>query len=972
MNKHVMDELMSKMHQMVADAEKETIVPEVGSVVKSRDVRADKIVYKHVPVTSGVVKGKRIKWGKRGDKDVAVFKDESFEIPMGNAWYQASLDGLVTPVIMEVSDPEIRTMVLHNAMDQIRDGSKMKFGRIKVLITKKADSSKMVGFYGFRSEIRKIIGVDPSFKIPVSKATLPTFSQEMLELRSSTIDTFRFRVVDPKIHHSGINTVDGVWYIDNVKFFYEEYLSLKDIDGGKKAKQIPLRTAQPRTYGTVAISKSNCVMDTFANNAWVFCEDNGLELGDCHGAIDIEILKANVIGGKVRYHHGDVWELPVREFRICNIDSPDGVSRVGVQLGCCDEEFATKLLEEDRLLHGEPGIASKGKMFKDFCLGKVDAVAEGINATYSQAGSHLLEIKSLLFAIPKDGNKRVVKQDDPNAQWYTPEYESLHNQLNGRRMAYYFNHALKVRTSISNHKFVPHPSMLLDKLEKAWFDRTGAVVNYVIAPDDPKFIEQMDEFTYFNVGRAPQQYQGSIQEALPLRRDRNGDFILNPERIRNREGILVKEGMGLMVSYDLLVTCLNGDYDGDIATEVFSNVAAAPMWRPELRKDLFQTVISEPDAEVKYIESDEDYVEEQKRDYKNIIWSQVAIGMFDNFARKLYALRRITSGREVLINGTKRIGKPIPIEIGKMISERREDTIKAKKHDIDVEHIKNVIEDFTRWYAPNGKLPKADSLPSSFLLLHNSLGLIGHEIAEMGKGAALIKRLVNLVHRANHVEGIHELDCYKSMWRSLDGLKVEKNNHDSQYWRDAFYKLWMQKDQLFEGVTFTKTTVGKIEWFAGYLNGTGELFNDTKVIGEDEQGREIRSNLHHDIVARWEGELQKKVKFSGYRFWAGYLASEPDLEKQNELYSKLFDRIRDAIVGWIEAMSKDKPESGDVYMKLLTICLGVEGFGIGFERETQRSYSRPGYSFWLMPTHVLKWVAEKVHTDNPYIQKFGK
>lgn len=943
------DKLLSEMTKELP------IVEEVKPKKEEKRMRTKmpKIVFQHVPTTVMEVKGVRIAWGKHGEDNISVLRNATFEIPDGNIWAKAVHEGLVTPVIMEINDPEIRTEVLTHAVETLKIKTVERYGEAKILIGKKADSSKALFFLGFKRDIVSILGIDPSYKTPISKVTLPTFSNQILKLVSSDLEEINLRVVDPKIHHGGYNTNDGSCYVDGIRFYYWSYVSEKAMrDYGKKPEFLMLKDAQLRF--TTTISKECASLDTFAGKAKEFCEANGLTLGNCHGAIDVECLKGNVIGTKVKYRHGDIISVPVEDFRIINISSPDGSSRCGVQLACCDNTASALLLEEARPLHKEPGIAEKGLIFKEACAGKATALAEIIKATYSFHDSFSQEIKTLLFAIPKDSNRKVVDCESPEADWYAPEFESLHNQLNGRRMAYYFNHLLKVSTSNTNHYFAAHPSVILDRYEENYRLAEGKVVNYAIAPDDKKFIEQLVTFKYAAIGRAPQQYDGSIQEVLYIREDENGDVILDPDRLRNKEGKLITCGGNITVSYGF-VTCLNGDFDGDIATEIFSNVAQFPMWRPDETKDIWSDVEPEEEKEVSYITDIDKYIEEQKRDYKNIIWSQVAIGMFDNYARLLYTMRRITTGKKLKISGKDRVGQPIPTIIGRKISELREDTIKAKKWDIDVAHIQNIMEDLTRWYAPNGQLPKGDKRPASFLLLHNSLG------AEKGlSGTAMIKRLISLIERINTNNEIHELDCYKSLWKSLKGLKVHKNHSDSQYWRNAIFKLLANYNNLFDGVTITPNTKAKIDWFATYLTGTGELN------GVDKDG----NSYEDDLVTRFDKEINKEVKFSGYRFWSSLLMSEPDDAKREELYKSLSNRVQQARTAFIEEMAGDDNDKRSVISKLLTLAIGNISFGMGINRRTQESYSLPGYTFWSMPMEDLVWIVEQIHPNNPFIEKY--
>jgi hypothetical protein len=319
-------------------------------------------------------------------------------------------------------------------------------------------------------------------------------------------------------------------------------------------------------------------------------------------------------------------------------------------------------------------------------------------------------------------------------------------------------------------------------------------------------------------------------------------------------------------------------------------------------------------------------------------------------------MRHITTGKEIMVQGVKRVGKPIPISIGRTISEMREETIKAKKHDVDVDHIQNVIEDFTRWYAPNGYLPSGNLRPASYQLLHNKLGLApGGMVGRGGTGTVLMKRLITLVERV-HNEGIHELDCYKSMFNGLKGIKVYKNNNDSEYWRKALYKLWNEKEKLFNAKINDKT-VNKVKTIANIITGDGKL-----------QGNEFGD----DLDARFQAELDHEVRFSGYRFWAAEFANIADEDEQNEKYAKLFDRIDEGIEEWLDRMAQEDEERRDVYTKLLAIYIGSTSFGVGIRREDGTSYSLPGYAFWTMPKEVLVWIASKVHPDNPYIEKYSK
>ena len=927
--------------------------PKEEKAMKTTRPATPKIIFRHVPTQTVKVKGIRILWGQSGEDNISILRNDTFDIPTGNIWADAAIAGTLTPVAMDINDPAIRTDVLQHAMETLRVKTLEKYGESKILIGKKADSSKAIFFLGFLKDITDILGVNPSYKTPISKVTLPTFSNRILEVVSSDIQEIKLRIVDPKIHHGGHNTNDGSCYIDNVRAYYQSYVSTVAKEKfGKKSELLILRDAQLRF--TCTISKLCASMDTFAGKAKEFCEANGLTLDGCHGAIDVECLKGNIDGVNVKYRHGDILTVPIEDFRVINISSPEGSSRCGVQLTCSDDTAAALLLDEARPEHKELGLAEKGRIFKEACAGKATALAEIIKATYSFHDSFMQEVKTLLFAIPKDSNRKVVDCNSEEADWYAPEFQSNHHQLNGRRLAYIQGHLYKTKTSNTNHYFAAHPSALLDRYEEEYFAKTGKVVNYAIAPFDQDFKKQADEFFYAAIGRAPQQYQGSIQEVLYLREDVDGNVILNPEMLRNKEGNLMMRGGSITVSYGF-VSCLQGDFDGDIATEIFSNVAQFPMWRPEEKKDIWSKVNPEEEKPVSYITDIEKYIEEQKRDYKNIIWSQVAIGMFDNFARLLYTMRRETKGKSIKINGVSRVGQPIPTIIGKKISDQREDTIKAKKWDIDVAAIQNTCEDFTRWYAPNGQLPKGDKRPASFLLLHNSLGA-----EKFLDSTTMMKRFISLIERINSDNEIHELDCYKTLWKALKGIKVHECHNDSQYWRNAIYKMLSNYSNLFEGITISPNTKSRIEWFATYLTGTGELN------GADKEG----NTYEDDLRTRFEKEMEKEIKFSGYRYWSSRLIEEADDAAREELYKRLFDRVSEAREAFLDQIAEGDKDKRSVISKLLTLAVGNISFGVGINRQTQKHYSLPGYTFWNMPMEDLVWIVKQVHPNNPFISKY--
>ena len=121
---------------------------------------------------------------------------------------------------MEISDPEVRTEVLTHAIETLKVKTFEKYGESKILIGKKADSSKAIFFLGFKKDVVSILGIDPSYKTPISKVTLPTFSNQILELSNSDIAELKLKVVDPKIHHGGYNTNDGSAYINGIRFYY--------------------------------------------------------------------------------------------------------------------------------------------------------------------------------------------------------------------------------------------------------------------------------------------------------------------------------------------------------------------------------------------------------------------------------------------------------------------------------------------------------------------------------------------------------------------------------------------------------------------------------------------------------------------------------------------------------------------------------------------------------------------------------
>lgn len=943
--------------------EEAIIVPPVTEEVKvnppSNGKVTHKVILKNVPVVTEMAKGLRIRHAIKGGQPFALIQEAEFPVSIGNVWYKAYLEGKVRPVICEIADHEIRKQVLVSAIDEFRNGCVKQYGKPKMLITNHADSSHAIFYLGFREDIVSILKCDPTYKRPVSKATLPTFSNQILALEKSSIDILEFRVVDPKLHHGGVNTNDGAMYLDNIKFSYWEYVSKKDSDAGKKPKLIQLKEAQARVIGPVV--KGLCTLNTFMGRAEEFCAANGLELGECYGAIDVDSIKANVDGDKVRYHHGDVMGVNINELKFINMSSKDGVSNCGVQLRCTDIAASTALLEEVRPTHKEPGIYEKALLFKRACAFEAEAFAEVIKSTYSISDSYLKEIKATLFAIPKNAKGEVVP-DAPGATYYSPAWESVYNQNCANLLAYYFNHLIKVRTSNTNHYYVAHPSVLLDKLEREYFDKTGVWVNFCIASDDKKFIEQLDEFNYFNLGRAPFVSGASIQEALCLRKDENGQFILDPDRLRKGEGKLYTGGNDVQVSWALLSLCFNGDVDGDIDIEVFSNKAQFPMWRPANMPDIFHMVKLEDDPKIAYL-TDDEWLEAQKLDYCTQIQSQLAIGQMDNYTKLLYITRVLTTGQKIMINGTERIGKPIPIEIGDLIGKRREETIQAKKHVLTADHIKDVIADFTRWYAPGGKLPKGDAKPAAYLLLHNALGLFddGTDETEPINSGLLMKRLIRLVHRINHEEGVHELDCYRSLWRGLEGLSCKKENTDSQYWRNKLYNLWEQRNSLFDH-SISATTAAKIVWFAGYLTGTG-LQNG--------------SELSDDYALRFSAECDHELKFSGYRYWSAVFMDIADEDTKTLKYAALFKRVEVAINKWLDDMAKEgsstiDPNKREVYHKLLAIQLGVISFGTGVRQEDKKSYALPGYAFWCINKNVLAWVGEQVHPNNPMFTKYAK
>lgn len=989
---------------------------EVKMKLTKKDARkkVDTLVFYQEPAKSFQVEGILVgyKYNEFAQL-VSVAKKGMVTVQEGTIWAEAVKKGVLTAVNMNIDDPEVRAIVVCDFIDKVAKQTLETYGKEKIVISKSIDKRRSVLYIGFRDAIENLLGVDASFKTPITKPYAPTFSQQIYAIEDKLYGEYviRLLVVDPRINHVGINTVDGFCFINGVKVYQHQYISQRVKDKFEyvlSPERLPLLNVQLRCVDT-SIIKGCVSLNAFGTEAADFAKNNGLELpANCQGAIDIECFKANVDGDHVKYRHGDVIEIPISDFRIINISSPKGSSSQGKQLTSTDPVAAKLLLEEARPEHKEDGLAEKARTFLAAGRGEAWAVLKVVNGTASFE-NNILQGQATFFSIPRDKSGKELDGTVSNDEvtWYAPRWNTVHKQMMARMWAYYTNSLIKTKTSSSSCYVGPHPCDLLDKLELKHLEETGEVVNYVIAANDlgkEVLIAEIENFRYMNAGRFPMQYAGALQEVLPLRVDENGEFILNPERIRNKEGRIYTTGCGhVQVSYRF-ISALNGDFDGDPLSLVFSNVAKFPTYRPKEIPDMFSKVEPEAEKKVTYTADTKAYIEALKKDYVKLIFAQGGIGATANFAMLLYVARLFHTGKTVTINGIERVCKPVPVQIGRLIADACQDAIDIKKHaEIDADTIKNIVKDLASKYYPNGKIPKGDAKPASFLLLHNSLG-IGDENESNEEAGVIVRgaermmiRLKNLIARANLPGQISEDDPYYALWTGLKGFTVTCKHGDSKYWKVKIAELWNNLDKTL-GAKVSAETKAKVEKFAYYLNGDGSTVNrgytfDEYKKEEIDMAKHLHINKYGDdftfdpkdievpyykyLYVRFAMEMAGEVHFSGYRLWSNFWREEDDEEAKKASFNQLKVKVQNARSAFLADICKDVVDNTDIHAKkmdaiskTLTICLGKNGFGSGISSKNNKAFSLPGYCFWDMPDTDKIWVAEKVHPANPYIKQY--
>lgn len=911
---------------------------------KGKESAMKKVVVKHVPTKMVEVEGRRIVPVQRADGSIgAKFVNAPVPVPNGNAFWPYVEAGLVVPCTMLVYDQVDRIDCISSALDMCK-----KHG--EVLVTNTAHRPDPLLYRMKRDLLVEIIGDDPSKKSPVDKMVKPTFSNTIMPVESATFETLRIVVVDTELK-DGVETGDGLMVLSNdVEFWEIPYVK----EGMPPQKQRPIRKFQIRTYGKGQhVIKALCIIGA-KEEAREWVEYHGLDLGDCDGAI----MKGNIkdcLGAK----HGDIIEIPISKFYIANIlRENEGSSRIGGQSICLDYEPTAKLMLEARPTHGEPGLVEKAKTLRRGFDFDATAMAEILKYTDTIRDIRSQQIKALWYAIPNgDG-------------WKSPAWKSIYSQLIHGLLAYYRNRFMKTKTSNMTTYFKPHirsrilgRKTNLDALELEVFEKYGEYVNLAIAPSDKKFHQQYDEFKYCSAGRYPIQWYGAIQEVLFLRKDDNGNIIIDPARLRNREGTLIVGDFE--VSYNFMQTIF-GDYDGDGAVFVFSNEAEYKAYRPKGITHLHP--VDKVEEEIPEPMDFDEYVEALKHAYNNQAVSQANIGIMDNFRKLLFRERCKWNGVPKKLNGIVRVCKPIGPEISYIVGEASENAIKLKKWaGVLSDAVGKIKDGLEAKYAPDGRLPKKGAGPFSYRLTHNTFDLEENTGTE-----SQIKELQKLVNAYN-LSGMEHNDIYAPGWKELNGINAKVNEQDSQYWRTKFWEAW-QSIYTFLGQKWSEQSLGKIERFgimitdgddAGKYDGYRAIsisIVDRKDAGQisDEQADNEFTNLFDEIRLKMErfaahqsgANMDEYIKFKELKVEA--------LKKEGLKYTAKDAKALIADLG-------GNPKKYEMFYLALGVYLGSISFGASIVKDTGKPYSLPGYCFWLLPEWVLGTLAKKIHPNNPFI-----
>lgn len=873
-----------------------------------------------------------------GDNNLKVKFIKVQDIPVGKntPTFKYIQDGLITPMRLKVHDPELRVKVLYEAMLEAQRLTSGKGKECKFIVCKEKggiSSEDGVYFLGTRKVLNDI------FKCDVTQSDIIKLwgynSPTRIEIE--TDKTLKLLVVDSKTWALRVLT-DGQLHFDIDQFTYDAYISERKIREGKRQEVREINNeAQIRALIPCVIKGKGVFSSKFHHD---HCLSWGFNPDDYDGITDVANLKT---GG---YKHGDVITLKTRDIRVINILStkinprtgdPTSGSSVGVQLTCADQVATYNLFNE-------LGGKEKAHMWVKAARMEYEGIKYllGIDVEGTFEDADIIEIQTLGMAMNQKG------------EWRVPSYKTNRNRINARLLVAYREDVLKYRTAKYRPYITACPALLvrlfdgqLDMLanivkdnypmtynevlekykgriddalsffEREWRDtHNGEIVNFVILPNNEKFLEHYFSKKNRAGARAPIVGPASVQGQTPLPKkyfELIENFGFKSFSWNEEYNCVVHDGnTGIIISQSYAI-CLNADYDGDNMDLIISDTAEYAARRPKYPD------VAKPSKDEPVELTDDEFIEWLNKKYYIVAMSANDIGIVDLTAR-------------FIIEYYRQLGKELDPDRIDIIGFIRELVIQLKKHVSGKtgalnEEMQNAAEYIIRRFAPDGHLPQPWEAPITHKLKLSGLGLPAKErwLSNM------LEQIVSLSKATLHLD-YTKRDAHRDNWRILSNATFPMNEWDAEWWKTQFEFMWEKiraKDPSFSTLPISNLTLAKIANLAKKIKATyAPKAREYNKVRDDIARRKLFTDLRNGIRSEYGIAI---------RDIAGY------------------DQTKEYIV-----------------RKALAVALGVISFGAGIsQREDGEAgeYSMAGGAFFYMGNDVLVDILSSINPNNPYFVK---
>jgi hypothetical protein len=878
--------------------------------------------------------------------DSYILRYEDGVVPIGintTLRYKAALSGKFQLIRIQYQDINLRITCMKMVMDSLK-GLEAKYNQPKYAIFWHSDSKDMKGLVGFKEDFDELFGVDifTSGKDPVKLIGYDTPSN--VSITGSTKPELNFLMLNI-VGPNGEAYNDGQAYF-NMLIKYKQYQSTKDKEAGKKESWKRENTFQFRAF-------SPLFMKGQAACAWQYIHDICLSYGipnweNYDGVINMDVAKTNPQGIK----HGDSFKVKAADIKMVNRITDDPFSSAGVQMVTHVPKLVCQLADE-------LNVVGQAQLFRGVLDGDLNSVLSMLAApkVKSMDDADIIAPMLLGMAVPRNGIYKPLAID------------SIADRMYARAVKFYQSDMLKMEASQLAAYAVACPILIPDSngdLRDALsvFERRDHC-NFIVLPDDKKFIKRWMQKKHHNSLRHPVVGIGSVQEDFNLPEKYVQELhSMGFKSIYMKEVDGVKYAVhpvthGIIISYDR-AKAQNGDFDGDMQYFVPSdNVSFGFVRMPDV-------VESDDEGGNKLDTGNHDlYYKYLKYKYIQTINSQPLIGMVDLLVRRIIEENRLW-------------GHGLTKDQYMQLSDIREKMIQGRKHlsdDIDIDNpptmeytYNTIAKKLVKRYHCKGEMDsKADAAPATHKL--KVFGATGTGI-RTGSAYKAVQTILGLIPQAQLQPNYND-DPYSKGWSLIKGASIEYHNEDAAYWANKFTALWARiqgGDPTVLGLTVTSERIIAVKSFTTWINWGAKSYSTQDFTNIDP----LLHNVLFDTMVAKDGD--RLYRFRGYSSAAGKAAGIKDEGTRRHTFFALNRWVDGHIAGFIEGNVGFDEHRVDLLKKLMVVYFGVIGFGgkSGRGTYTKENGSIGGHSgacYWRMKSKYILWVAKIVHPDNEMIDR---